>query len=58
MLYKYENGILIGYQVTIDKKALEEVREKIICNCSIVEHCKGIFTSMFPISTNSNVIIK
>lgn len=57
MLYKYENEVLTEYQVKIDEKALKKIREKIIENCSIIEHCKDVFAKVFPKSTDT-VIIK
>lgn len=57
MLYKYENGVLIEYQVTIDSKKLKKIREEIIENCSIIEHCSGVFAHFFP-NSNNEVIIK
>lgn len=56
MLYKYENGILNEYQVKIDKITLKQVREKIIENCSIIAHCKGVFANFLPQSTDNKSI--
>ncbi len=56
MLYKYENGVLIEYTVKIDSKKLKKIREEIIENCSIIEHCKGVFADFLPHSDNQIII--
>lgn len=57
MLYKYEFGILTEYRVRIDEQNLKKIKKEIIENCSIIEHCNGVFAQVFPQSTDT-VIIK
>lgn len=39
MIYEYENGVLIEYQICTNMKKLREISNIIIENCSAINHC-------------------
>lgn len=39
MIYEYENGVLIEYQICTNMKKLREISNIIIENCSAIKHC-------------------
>lgn len=58
MLYRCEKNCLEIYEVKIDANKLEQIREEIIDNCSIVEHCQGVFATVGPFCHNEKYIVK